>query len=97
MPYREPDLSRLRTIPVAVRKNKVDSSLLAGAPGAERSFAAFIDSLPDVLGARELRAVIAGVADAARAPRGVVLLIGAHKPAASITPCAANLVIASAA
>ena len=78
MPYHEPDLSRLRTIPVAVRKNKVDSSLLSRPPGEDRSFAAFLGSLPDVLGARELRAVIAGVADAARAGRGVVLLIGGH-------------------
>ncbi|MEZ0334618.1 MAG: hypothetical protein ACAI18_11460 [Gemmatimonadales bacterium] len=78
MPYREPDLSRLRTISVAIRKNKVDSSLLATAPGGDRSFAAFLASLPDVLGARELRAVIAGIADAARAKRGVVLLIGGH-------------------
>jgi hypothetical protein len=78
VPYSEPDLSRLRTIPVATRRNKVDNSLLADPPGADRSFAAFLDSLPDVLGARELRAVIASVADAALARRGVVLLIGGH-------------------
>jgi hypothetical protein len=78
VPYHEPDLSHLRTIPVAIRRNKVDSSLLAGAPGADRSFGAFLDSLPDVLGARDLRAVIAGVAEAARAGRGVVLLVGGH-------------------
>jgi hypothetical protein len=78
VPYSEPDLSRLRTIPVATRRNKVDNSLLADPPGADRSFAAFLDSLPDVLGARELRAVIASVADAAFARRGVVLLVGGH-------------------
>ena len=78
MPYHEPDLSRLRTIPVVTRRNKVDSSLLAGPPGTDRSFAAFLDSLPDVLAARDLRAVIASVADAALAGRGVVLLVGGH-------------------
>jgi hypothetical protein len=76
--YREADLTRLRTIPVAGRVNKVDPSLLATPPAADRSFAAFLDSLPDVLAARDLRAVIAGVAAAARARRGVVLLVGGH-------------------
>jgi hypothetical protein len=76
--YREADLRRLTTVPVAGRRNKVDPSLLATPPGADRSFAAFLDSLPDVLAARDLRSVIAGVAGAARAHRGVVLLVGGH-------------------
>lgn len=78
MPYREADLARLRTVPVAGRRNKVDPSLLASPPGDDRSFSAFLESLPDVLGARDLRAVVTGVAGAARAGRGVVLLVGGH-------------------
>jgi hypothetical protein len=78
VPYREADLARLRTVPVAARRNKVDSTLLASPPGADLSFTAFLESLPDALGARDLRAVIAGVAGAARARRGVVLLLGGH-------------------
>ena len=78
MSYREADLRRLTTVPVGTRRNKVDPSLLAGVPGPDRSFAAFLDSLPDILAARDLRAVIAGVAAAARARRGVVLLVGGH-------------------
>lgn len=65
-------------MPVAGRRNKVDPTLLASPPGKDRSFAAFLESLPDVLGARDLRAVIGGVAGAARARRGVVLLVGGH-------------------
>jgi hypothetical protein len=76
--YREADLGRLKTIPVAGRQNKVDPSLLAAPPGDDRSFAAFLAALPDVLAARDLRAVIAGVSNAARARRGVVLLVGGH-------------------
>jgi hypothetical protein len=76
--YREADLGRLTTVPVAGRHNKVDASLLAGTPGRDRSFSAFLASLPDVLAARDLRAVIAGLASAARGGRGVVLLVGGH-------------------
>ena len=46
MPYREADLSRLTTIPVAGRRNKVEQRLLASPPRSDRSFSAFIDSLP---------------------------------------------------
>jgi hypothetical protein len=76
--YREADLSRLRTIPVAGRRNKVDSALLAHPPIPDASFIDFLDSLPDVLAARDLRAVIVGVAAAARDRKAVVLLLGGH-------------------
>jgi hypothetical protein len=92
VPYREADLSRLKTIPVAGRRNKVDPSLLAVPPSADRSFAAFLASLPDVLAARDLRAVITGVATAARARRGVVLLIGGHVVKVGLGPLVRTLI-----
>jgi hypothetical protein len=76
--YREADLSRLKTIPIAGRRNKLDPSLLASVPGQNRSFSDFLSSLPDVLAARDLRTVIDGVASASRGRRGVVLLAGGH-------------------
>jgi hypothetical protein len=84
--YREADLHRLTTVPVAHRPNKVDHAALASPPGADRSFTAFLDSLPDVLAARDLRAVIAGVAQASRQGRGVVLLLGGHVIKVGIGP-----------
>jgi hypothetical protein len=78
VPYREADFSRLTTIPVAGRRNKVDQRLLASPPGANRSFSAFLASLPDVLAAHDLRQVIQSVADAARERKGVILLLGGH-------------------
>jgi hypothetical protein len=78
VPYNEADLGRVRTVPVAARRNKVDPSLLATPPAGDQSFRAFLASLPDVLAARDLRAVTAGVVRAARQRRGVVLLVGGH-------------------
>jgi hypothetical protein len=78
VPYREADLSRVTTVPVAGRRNKVDPSLLAVPPDHDRSFSTFLSSLPHILAAKDLLAVIDGVASAARADRGVVLLIGGH-------------------
>ena len=37
--YREADFSRLKTVPIAQRRNKVEPSLLAHPPGADSSFA----------------------------------------------------------
>ena len=78
MPYREADLTRVTTVPVAGRRNKVDPQLLASPPGADRSFAAFLASLPDTLAARDLRQVIDAVAGAKGSGRGVILLLGGH-------------------
>jgi hypothetical protein len=76
--YREADLSRVTTIPVAGRQNKVEPELLASPPGSQRSFTDFLNSLPDVLAARDLRLVIQAVVAASRNRRGVILLLGGH-------------------
>src|SRR5205085_124113 len=56
--FGEADLSSVRTIPVAVRQNKVSAREFAHPPGIDRSFGAFLDALPDVLVARDFRAVV---------------------------------------
>jgi len=76
--YREPDLRRLRTVAVGARPNKVDRTLLARAPGSDRSFHAFLDSLPHVLAADHLRTVAAAIVSARAAGRAIVLLVGGH-------------------
>jgi hypothetical protein len=75
--YPEADFSRLKTVPIARRPNRVDPSLFAQLPGDDRSFGAFWDSLPHVLGAKDLRDVAHQVARAA-GRRGVVAMLGGH-------------------
>ena len=75
--YREVDLSRLKTVPIAQRSNKVDATLLAHPPGSDRSFAAFWTSLPDILAAKDLRFVVDRVA-AAAGKHAVVAMLGGH-------------------
>ena len=77
--YREADFSRLKTVPIAKRPNKVDASLLAQAPlPSDRSFTAFIDALPRVLAAQDLRYVVDQIAAAAGRGRGVLAMLGGH-------------------
>lgn len=78
MSYREVDLSRVRTVPIESRPNKVDAGTLASVPGADRSFHGFLESLPDVLAARDLRQLAAAIAQASREHRAIILLVGGH-------------------
>ena len=50
----------------------------ASPPGDDRSFGAFVRSLPDVLVARDFLRVAGAVADASRAGRAVVVMVGGH-------------------
>jgi hypothetical protein len=88
--YREADLSKIRTVRIATRANKVDPALLA-TPPAGRSFDDFLAGLPDVLAARDLRAVIAAVASAARRRRGIVVQIGGHVIKTGLGPLLVHL------
>jgi hypothetical protein len=82
----EADLARVRTIPVAVRPNKVNASDFAQPPAGDRSFAAFLQALPDVLVARDFRLVVRAIAAAARARRGVVVMLGGHIVKTGLAP-----------
>ena len=91
---READLSAIRTVPVARRPNKVRASEFAHPPGGSgtgESFAAFIDALPDVLVARDFRAVVDAIVHAATNHRGVVLMLGGHVVKTGLSPLLIDL------
>lgn len=90
-PPRETDLARVRTIPIAQRPNKVRAEEFARVPGEDRSFAAFLRALPDVLKARDLRQVIEAVVRAAKRKRGVIVMLGGHVVKTGIGPILADL------
>jgi len=84
--YREADLSRLSMGSVADRPTRVGVGEFARPcdPAAAR---AVIASLPDQLGARALREVIARVARAHRDGRPVVAMCGGHVIKVGVSPC----------
>jgi len=81
----EADLSRVRTVPIAHRPNKVRAEEFAAPPGADHSFGAFLRSLPDVLAARDFRRIVEAVAHAARR-RAVVAMAGGHVVKTGLAP-----------
>ena len=81
----------MRTVPVAVRPNKVSAKDFAHPPGDDRSFGAFLDALPHVLVARDFRAVVSAIVAAARRERGVVIMLGGHIVKTGLAPVLIDL------
>lgn len=88
----EADRRRVRTVPIALRDNKVDPSLLASPPGPDHDFGAFLTSLPDTLAARDLRLVIERTRQAQMAGKGVALLLGGHVIKVGLGPLVNRLI-----
>lgn len=81
MRYREANLADVRTIPIQTRPNKVRAEEFATPPAgdsASRTVGAFLDSLPDILVARDFLAVVDAVVAARKKDRGVLLMLGGH-------------------
>src|SRR2546430_2456800 len=72
------DLTRIRTIPLEARPNKVALESFAKPASKGQSFAGFLDSLPRILFAEDLRAVVQAIVSARRNGRPVIVGLGGH-------------------
>ena len=76
--YPECDLSKLKTIPVGKRKSLVSAPRLYQPPDDPGSIEAYIESLPHVLGAASLKALIGAIVKARARDHPVIAMCGAH-------------------
>jgi hypothetical protein len=90
-PYEEFDLSGIRTYPLASRGGKTRRDEFATPHVRGASFAKWVVSLPGILGARDLRAVIAALSDAKRRGAGIVWGLGAHVIKTGVSPVIIDL------
>ena len=88
--FREADLARARTIPIGSRLSLVDHATLAKVPGPDRSFHAFLGSLPHCLAAEHIVTVARAVASAHRAGRAIIILAGGHVIKVGVGPLLAD-------
>ena len=92
MTQREADLSAVRTVPIARRPNKVRAEEFASPPPAtDRTFAAFLLSLPDVLVARDFVRVVDAIVNAKRGSKSVVVMLGGHVVKTGLAPLLIDL------
>jgi hypothetical protein len=89
--YTEADVSRVRTLPVAERPNKVEAAQFAVPPGTDRSFGAFLESLPRILQAESFLAVVDAIADAVCRERLVLWMLGGHVVKTGLGPVLIDL------
>ena len=85
------DLGRVRTYPLARRSSKVAAAALGRTPSPSMSLGDFLRTLPDILGARDLRAVAGAIAARHREGRLVVLGMGAHPIKVGLSPLIIDL------
>ena len=85
------DPTRVRTVPLARRPSKVAAASLGTPVRAGLSVRRFLDGLPDILAARDLRDAATRVAAAIRARRPVVLGMGAHAIKVGLGPAIVDL------
>ena len=89
--YEEFDLSGVRTYPLAGRPSKVRAEDFARPCDRAASVADLIASLPNLLAAADLRAVIAAITQARQGDRGIVWGLGAHVIKTGLAPVLIDL------
>ncbi len=85
------DLSRVRSYPLVERASKVDAVDFAGTWDCGGSLSDFLNRLPAVLAAAELKHAIAAVAEAGRAGKPVIFGMGAHVIKVGLGPIVIDL------
>jgi len=89
--YEEFDLSGVHTYPLASRASKARAEDFARPVPAGATFRTWFDSLPDILGGRDIRRVVAAIASARQRQAGIVWGIGAHVIKTGVSPVLIDL------
>ncbi|HLG59037.1 MAG TPA: hypothetical protein VI485_27090 [Vicinamibacterales bacterium] len=90
-PYEEFDLSGVRTYPLASRNSKARAEDFARPVERGATFTAWYDSLPAILGAKDVRRVVQAIVRAHTRGAGVVWGIGAHVIKTGVSPVLIDL------
>ncbi len=86
MPFKELDLTTIRTYQASSRASKVTTSLEGGRMTHGLSVAEFLDRLPAVLKAEDLKAVARAVVAAKRSGKPIIVMLGGHVIKAGCAP-----------
>jgi hypothetical protein len=90
-PYEEFDLSGIHTYPLNSRKNKVTAQDFARPIQRGASFKTWLDSLPAMLGAADIRRAAAAIVTAKKRDAGAVWGVGAHVIKTGLSPVLIDL------
>ncbi|MFQ5681354.1 MAG: hypothetical protein ACE5GG_04825 [Candidatus Omnitrophota bacterium] len=85
------DLTKIKTYSLAGRRSKVAVGDLARVKGASAAFAAFYNSLPNILAAADFKAVVKAIVAARKKKRPVIFMLGAHIIKCGLNPLLIDL------
>jgi len=85
------DWSRIKTYPLRERPNRVRAEDFARPWSKGGSLKTFLNTLPDILAARDLRALAAAMVGAVRRKKPVLLCMGAHLVKCGLSPVVVDL------
>jgi len=88
--YKPISLKKVTTCKLKTRNSKVAQEKTA-APFAGGSFSGFLESLPDILAANDIKEIVAAIVKARAKGRPVVLGMGAHPIKVGLSPVIINL------
>jgi len=89
--YKPVSLKKIRTYPLSKRKSKVELALAATPHKAGKAFGNFIANLPDILAAKDFKAIVTAIIDAKKNKRPVILGMGAHPIKVGLSPIIIDL------
>jgi hypothetical protein len=90
-PYDEFDVSDVRTYPLKSRASRARVEDFARPVARQASMRAFVDALPNILGARDFRSVVGALVGAQRSDAGIVWGLGAHVIKTGLGPVVIDL------
>lgn len=90
--YKQIDLSKVKTISIKKRKSKVRLRQFAKVfDPHEQTFSEFVNSLPHVLAAEDLRSFVQDIVQAVRRRKPVIAMLGAHVIKVGLSPILIDL------
>lgn len=85
------DLNKVKTYSIRKRFSRVDRSAFAKVCGKKNSFGEFYASLPEILRAKDFKAVVAAIDAAKRKDKPVIFMMGAHVIKCGLGPLVIDL------
>lgn len=86
------DINKVKTYPLKKRLSKVCAGDFAAAPRRGRSFAAFYDSLPRILKARDFGCLVEALVEARKKHKAAIFMAGAHVIKCGLNPVLIELI-----
>lgn len=90
-PLKPIDRAPLKTCPLASRKSKVDRADFAHPWKPQGTLEDFLERLPNILGAKDFKAVVSAIVKAHKASKHVVMAMGAHVIKVGLNPVVVDM------